>query len=113
LLCRRNYQFLQEVLDVSFEVSDACEICAAARAWQTIIRDDVQAPIKNVERRINQGVQKLHVMNLDDAFSTPSENMKILREVVADVNVFIRLEVASIILQASMTDQIRVLTGSL
>lgn len=48
-------------------------------------------PIENAERWINAGAKNLHVVNLDGAFSTSSENVKVIREVVAETDVFVQV----------------------
>ncbi|HJK75621.1 MAG TPA: 1-(5-phosphoribosyl)-5-[(5-phosphoribosylamino)methylideneamino]imidazole-4-carboxamide isomerase, partial [Methanocorpusculum sp.] len=48
-------------------------------------------PLENAERWINAGAKNLHVVNLDGAFSTSSENVKVIREVVAETDVFVQV----------------------
>ena len=48
-------------------------------------------PLENAERWINAGAKNLHVVNLDGAFSTSSENVKVIREVVAGTDVFVQV----------------------
>lgn len=48
-------------------------------------------PLENAERWINAGAKNLHVVNLDGAFSTSSENAKVIREVVAETDVFVQV----------------------
>ena len=48
-------------------------------------------PLENAERLINAGAKNLHVVNLDGAFSTSSENVKVIREVVAETDVFVQV----------------------
>ena len=48
-------------------------------------------PLENAERWINAGAKNLHMVNLDGAFSTSSENVKVIREVVAETDVFVQV----------------------
>ncbi|MDR0981477.1 MAG: 1-(5-phosphoribosyl)-5-[(5-phosphoribosylamino)methylideneamino]imidazole-4-carboxamide isomerase [Methanocalculaceae archaeon] len=48
-------------------------------------------PIENAARWISRGARNLHVVNLDGAFSTSSENVQVIREVVAETEVFVQI----------------------
>ena len=48
-------------------------------------------PLENAERWINAGAKNLHVVNLDGAFSTSSENGKVIGEVVSGTDVFVQV----------------------
>jgi len=48
-------------------------------------------PIENAARWISRGARNLHVVNLDGAFSTSSENVQVIREVVAEIEVFVQV----------------------
>lgn len=49
------------------------------------------SPRENAERWIRCGARNLHVVNLDGAFSTSSENVKVIRDVVAETDVFVQV----------------------
>ncbi len=48
-------------------------------------------PIENAKRWIGLGARNLHVVNLDGAFSASSENVRVIRDVVADTDVFVQV----------------------
>ena len=48
-------------------------------------------PREKAEGWINAGAKNIHVVNLDGAFSTSSENVKVIREVVAETDVFVQV----------------------
>ena len=49
------------------------------------------SPRENAERWIGCGARNLHVVNLDGAFSASSENVKVIRDVVAHTDVFVQV----------------------
>ena len=49
------------------------------------------SPRENADRWIRSGARNLHVVNLDGAFSTSSENVKVIRDVVAETDVFVQV----------------------
>ncbi|HJJ48354.1 MAG TPA: 1-(5-phosphoribosyl)-5-[(5-phosphoribosylamino)methylideneamino]imidazole-4-carboxamide isomerase [Methanocorpusculum sp.] len=48
-------------------------------------------PLENARRWIGEGAANLHIVNLDGAFSSSSENARAIREIVETTDVFIEL----------------------
>lgn len=49
------------------------------------------SPRENAERWISRGARNLHVVNLDGAFSASSENVRVIRDVVAHTDAFVQV----------------------
>lgn len=48
-------------------------------------------PLENARRWISEGASNLHIVNLDGAFSSSSENARAIREIVETTDVFVEL----------------------